>query len=188
LFDQEFQDVWGEHYGKQCFAWEFDDCQEFGPKAGPAPGSYQHELGDWCCWRWCYVDKSCPSAELSALADGLFFSYDACPETEPDVEFCPWQRQDGESKGKLADQEDERIGSMGQQNGATGVTVVAATIASGLALVLAIAVGVWCWKKQEQQKFRQLEEKPLPQTLGSPTSNAQTPAAMPQEKALENVL
>lgn len=73
----------GKKYGESCAAWDQSGCEKW--KDG---GS---SLGLWCCKQWCYVPDSCPSAEKSAAAKGLHYSYYACPDVPEEITRCPWK-------------------------------------------------------------------------------------------------
>jgi hypothetical protein len=74
-------------YGETCAAWDKEMCEGWQDR-GDA-----FDLGLWCCKSWCYVEPSCPSAEQSALKEGLAFSYLTCPDKTEDVAQCPWKDQ-----------------------------------------------------------------------------------------------
>jgi hypothetical protein len=74
-----------EGYGESCQAWDAQTCEEWKEKGDG------FQLGLWCCKDWCYVDEGCPSAERSSAADGLFYSYLACPDDAAELAACPWE-------------------------------------------------------------------------------------------------
>jgi len=74
-------------YGETCEAWDKDMCDGWAKRGDGV------DLGLWCCKSWCYVEPSCPSAEQSALKDGLAYSYLTCPDKTNDLAQCPWKDQ-----------------------------------------------------------------------------------------------
>mmetsp|Transcript_29032 Transcript_29032/g.52615 ORF Transcript_29032/g.52615 Transcript_29032/m.52615 type:complete len:903 (+) Transcript_29032:88-2796(+) len=66
-----------DDYGAdQCKAWDSTGCKD---KYGNS--SDWIDNNDWCCDSWCYVSGDCPIASTSWVADGYFYSYDACSAT-----------------------------------------------------------------------------------------------------------
>jgi hypothetical protein len=72
-------------YGETCKAWDKQSCAEY-EEMGDG-----YSLGLWCCKDWCYVPGECPSAEKSAVGDGLFYSYFACPDDADELAQCAWK-------------------------------------------------------------------------------------------------
>jgi len=75
-----------EGYGESCKAWDKDSCAGYEKLEGDFPVN----LGLWCCKDWCYVSEECPSAKPSAVGDGLFYSYFACPDDPAEISSCKW--------------------------------------------------------------------------------------------------
>lgn len=72
-------------YGETCQEWDEKSCESY-KTTGDG-----YDLGLWCCKSWCYVEESCPSAEKSAVGDGLFYSYYSCADDTEALTQCTWQ-------------------------------------------------------------------------------------------------
>jgi len=75
-------------YGSMCFSWDQKKCKEWQHEPGA-------KMGIWCCQSWCYVDASCPSAQVSVSKPGLYYSYVACKDNLNELQQCPWRETIG---------------------------------------------------------------------------------------------
>mmetsp|Transcript_10514 Transcript_10514/g.23160 ORF Transcript_10514/g.23160 Transcript_10514/m.23160 type:complete len:296 (-) Transcript_10514:39-926(-) len=77
---------YGDDYGKECRAWDKDQCGEW--------WGYE-KTGPWCCQEWCYVRETCKGSQPSQIAAGLHYLYadspnSGCRTDTEDAQTCPY--------------------------------------------------------------------------------------------------
>jgi len=109
-------------FGATCNNWDQAHCDDYG--ANP---------GLWCCMKFCFVDKSCPSAVPHPGAWGKYISYASCPQDAEALAQCPEGTEPVDAKGDPLPLTGEVAAKM-EEFSKKGVPAFAAVCALGLLL------------------------------------------------------